>query len=356
MIWSTQWPFITSLFFLSHASFGQTMTHDATPLEIQHAKEINQALRANAPKSPQVRDYIPTPDDAPFAYVLMSGSDRGHAEVLKLREAIARNLPQGVKLVLLTRRSQAAGLRAKYEHWISPDRLIIAADDDPSNSNGFWARDAFPVPVWNSDSRESSLVSLNYYRPFNSSKTIADSVAAKSSAFGQVFVGGNILADEDGNCFSVNSYRLFDLNADEIQSFFGCRSVTLLDHLAGLGDVDEVIKPIAGHRMLTNNETYKRLLEAQNYGVIMLPQIPGSYRTYINSLIVNDTVFMPAYGVPSDAKATEVYESLGFKVIPIRSNDLSDSMHGSIHCQTMAYPPMPQDVLLRALGVSEVSR
>lgn len=58
---------------------------------------------------------------------------------------------------------------------------------------------------------------------------------------------------------------------------------------------------------------------------------------------------MPSYGVPEDQQAQSVYEGLGYHVIPIASNDLSDEMHGSIHCQTMAYPEMNLAQLLESL-------
>ena len=345
--------FFASVVLTSQLS-AQSFVHDASPEETNEAIRINRELRRSGQFKQQTQGIIPVRDDADFGYVLMSATDNGVAEVKTLRQTIASNLPAGVKLVILTRKSSAASVRAQYLQWISADRLIIASDDDASNSNGFWARDSFPIPVWDETTFEASLVSVKYYRTFNSANTIVSSVGAKASAYNQIFVGGNILSDEDGNCFSVNSFRLFDLNKDEIQSFFGCKSVTLLDHVAGLGDVDEVIKPLTNKRMLTSSPTYRSMLEARGYNVFMLPEVPNTYRTYTNSLIVGDTVFMPAYGVATDQTASAVYEGLGFKVIPIRSNYLSDSMHGSIHCQTMAYPVMPQEILFKALGVSEV--
>jgi agmatine/peptidylarginine deiminase len=84
----------------------------------------------------------------------------------------------------------------------------------------------------------------------------------------------------------------------------------------------------------------------------MLPTLPEQYRTYVNALVVRDTVFMPAYNVPEDEAARKVYESLGYKVFPVPTISLSDDMHGSIHCQTMAYPPMPQQELLKALHMA----
>jgi agmatine/peptidylarginine deiminase len=85
-----------------------------------------------------------------------------------------------------------------------------------------------------------------------------------------------------------------------------------------------------------------------------MPAIANSYRTYINSLVVGRTVFMPSYGVPTDSQARAVYESQGYQVIEIRSNTLSDQLRGSIHCQTMAYPQIAEEKLLSLLGLRAV--
>jgi agmatine/peptidylarginine deiminase len=124
-----------------------------------------------------------------------------------------------------------------------------------------------------------------------------------------------------------------------------------MPHVRGLGDVDEVLKPLPGKRILTNSPEYKDSLESWGYKVIMLPTLSEQYRTYANALVVRDTVFMPSYNVSTDDDARKVYESLGYKVFPIPTISLSDDMHGSIHCQTMAYPPMPEQELLKALHV-----
>jgi len=73
-----------------------------------------------------------------------------------------------------------------------------------------------------------------------------------------------------------------------------------------------------------------------------------------NALAVRGTVFMPAYNVPADQDARKVYESLGYQVFPIPTVSLSDDMHGSIHCQAMAYPPMPERELLQGLGLARL--
>jgi agmatine/peptidylarginine deiminase len=154
----------------------------------------------------------------------------------------------------------------------------------------------------------------------------------------------------------VNSRRLFGLNPEVLKEAYGCKNLRVLEHKKGLGDVDEVIKPLPGKKMLTNVKAYAEDLKSWGYEVIELPALSQTYRTYINALVVGGTVFMPAYGVPEDEIASRAYAKLGSKVVPVRSNRLSDDYHGSIHCQTMAYPDMDLQTLLSGLGWREAAR
>jgi hypothetical protein len=328
-----------------------TFLHEGTDAEYSSAVELNaqEPLEKNSP----IGGLYPSIDTAPFKYVLMSSETQGSSEVTNLRNTIAANLPTDVKLIILASTSDAASERRRYERYISSERLIIATSNDPYVDNGFWARDSFPVPVWNPVTGQASLVALKYYRTFNAQADVAHSVNAPFASYNKVFVGGNILADENGRCFSVNSRRLYGMTPEDIKSIYSCTSLQMMEHLAGIGDVDEVLKPLGAGKVLTNQIKYKSVLEGLGYTVTMLPDI-GGYRTYANALIVGKTVFMPSYGVSQDNDAKAVYEGLGYNVTMIRSNSLSDDMHGSIHCQTMAYPQLDQASLFKSLNVHEV--
>jgi len=332
-------------------SRGQGFAHEPTFAQIQEAELANAEYHLHA-TFPQTRPFRPVEDTAQFAYVLMSATENSD-EVTNLRRTIAQNLPSGVKLVILADASDADSVRAEYSKWISPDRLILATD--VSTEDGFWARDSFPVPVYDNASKKASLVAAHYYRDgFRSWDAIAASVHGPLAQKGFTFVGGNLLADADGTCFSVDSYRLFTVTAADLAQAYGCRQQHLMPHLHGIGDVDEVLKPLPGRRILTNTPEYKPALEKWGYQVVLLPTLAEEFRTYANALIVNKTAFMPTYGVTQDAQARRVYESLGYKVVGIPTIGLSDDMHGSIHCQTMAYPPMRLSDLLASLHVREL--
>jgi hypothetical protein len=353
----------------SQQVFAAIKPHGATPEEAAAAREINasrhqhQSRFFEASGSPRRNPDIsglraahkPVPDDHDFAYVLMSGNDDGVKEIKDLRRLVASNLPANVKLVILTTEEAAASIRRRYEAWIPADRLILATDSSRHNENGLWARDAFPVPVLDNETNTATLVAHEYFRPFDSFKAIAKAVSGEMELRSEVFVGGNLLADKKGNCFSVDGERMFDMSPSEIKDIYGCESIHVLDYVAGIGDVDEVIKPLGENTMLTNQASYVDQLKSLGYNVIMLPVAGGEYRTYANALVVGKTVFMPTYGTNKDQVATKVYEDLGFKVVPVRSNFMSDQLNGSIHCQTMAYPAIKKQALLHGLGLRELA-
>ncbi len=331
-------------------------SHEATSSELEEALFLNSVSGAKNFAAP---DYRPVPDTSQFSYVLFTdGGDLSDGEEAgELRQSIAKNLPSSIKLVVLTSTSSADTIRRKYQKWISNDRLILAEDSNSGSvDNGFWARDAYPLPVWKPETKESTLVSLKYYRNFTSGPAVAQSVQGKMLRFAnKTFVGGNLLADEYGNCFVVASTRRFGLTENDFKEIYGCPNVVLLPHVAGIGDVDEVLKPLPNHRIITNEASYRSKLESLGYTVIMAPKASGGeFRTYLNTLIVENTLFLPVYNVKEDKLATDLYTGLGFDVIPFDSSYMSDAMHGSVHCQTMAYPALSKETLLKNLELQEL--
>jgi hypothetical protein len=345
---------LSSIVFLVFASTG--FAHNLKQNHEPSAKELSDLQSSPGYYNKRIYteaapDWSPIVDTTDFKYVLLSSETQG-SESANLRYSIAQNLPEGVKLVLLVDASSLSQVKQTYSRYISLDRVIFAVDSNISN--GFWARDAFPNPVVNSRG-EVSLVSAKYYRNFKSGDAIAKALNLNMSKNNFTFVGGNLLADENGNCFSVDSYRRFTITPDDFVNAYGCKNFHSLQHYSGIGDVDEVVKPLGNGMIMTNTPEYAADFKSWGYNVIMLPDVPNSYRTYVNSLIVGKTVFMPTYGIAKDQEAKKVYEDLGYKVVGITSNSLSDDMHGSVHCQTMAYPQMPVEQLLSLLHLQQVN-
>lgn len=62
-------------------------------------------------------------------------------------------------------------------------------------------------------------------------------------------------------------------------------------------------------------------------------------RTYTNSVIANDVVVVPTYGIPEDSEALAVYAAVlpGRRIVALDANDIIE-MAGAWHCVTMEYP------------------
>jgi hypothetical protein len=294
----------------------------------------------------------PVTDFDNFKYLLMSGDFSFDSQEMK--RILVQNLPPRMKVVLLVYPGEQDRVRQVFAKWISdPSRLILVAHS--TARSGFWARDAFPFPVHLDPSLTLGLVASKYDRPFEAHESIASGVggARNLTKYSHTFVGGNLLADESGRCFVVESRRLFGLRDGTLKQSYGCKEVYRLKHLSGIGDVDEVIKLLPRQRALTNRNEYVPLLKSLGYQVLALPGLSG-FRTYANSVIIDDIVFLPQYNRPEDHVAAEVYKTAGYRVIFVPSEVLASEGKGSVHCATMTYPAIKEEVLLRMLNLERL--
>ncbi len=351
---------VTIVFFLilsivpfSQANNSTTKLH--TPQEYQRALEVNtQYIKKRSRRSvPLPTDSQITSETENFKYLLIEGRvyDPAH-QMYGMHRAFAQNLPPEMSLIVVTEEAYADNVKNYFLQWIDEERLIVAVGNNIGDTK--WSRDSYPIAVYKNTSKDVELVAHKYFRFYNADDTIFGALNTSIvSRHNFIYVGGNLMADENGNCFAVNSDRIFKLDDLSFQMAFRCKSITRLDYLAGIGDVDEVIKLLPNKTVLTNQKKYVNLFERKGYTVKMLPSANGKYRTYANSTILNGTVFMPTYDDPAlDTAAKEVYEAEGYKVIGIPSSYMSDRWYGSIHCLTMAYPTVDIAKLFSMLGLS----
>lgn len=346
---------IATTFLFSSLAMAGILPKEQSSQDLEKALRINQnyfSRLSTASETPRVRSGQPVVETDKFKYILMSG-DAANSELAEMQRTFAQNLPSDMTLVLVTEKFNAASVERKFLQWLPRDRFIIASG---SNLGDFtWGRDSYPYPVYKDDSKNVELIAYRYHRRFVGHKLIADSVGSKSmSSHDFVYVGGNLQATENGDCFIVDSVRAFQLPDSQFLNVFRCKTITRFPHIAGIGDIDEVIKVLPSKVILTNQASYKKTLEDMGYSVVMLPEVKNSYRTYANSVILNDTVFMPTYGGALDIEAQRVYENKGYRVIGIPSNSLSDNYRGSLHCLTMTYPEMDVKSLLGSLGMTQI--
>lgn len=333
---------------------ASTTSEKVLPKSILTESDYNEIVRKNERlQSDRTQDSFPEPlrpvtDYENFHYFLMSSQFAFDTREMKKR--LVENLPARMKLVLLTIPGQEAEVRRTFSAWIPPERIILVTH--PLANNGFWARDSFPIPVHVDPTLSVGLVASKYDREFSAHEDIAGAIGAvkRLRRYRHTFVGGNLLSDEAGRCFVVESRRLYGLRDRTLRESYGCKEVHRLKHVTGIGDVDEVIKILPRQRVLINRDEYRALFEGLGYQVFNLPQL-SNYRTYANSVIVDDVVFMPEYGRPEDKIAAEVYSQFGYRVVPVPSETISTQGLGSVHCATMAYPKMDEEVLLRKLNL-----
>lgn len=317
-------------------------TKDASAAELQNAAEKNRLL--NIKSLLRSEDFAPDQQVArPFAdfeavkYLIFSGYN-GFSEARRVKSEILKNLPEGVQVIVYD--SQGAPEAGKkdlsfYSQFIELIRLTRVYLE--AYGTGFWSRDTIPVPVY-LDSGKVAGVDAKYYRYFEPDQEFAKQTGISLIKHDYYHEGGNFLADTQGRCFIVNNPRSEKIPDALFQSHYGCVSVHRFPHVQGIGHIDERVKIINDQVAMTDTPSYTELLQSLGYQVILLPKGNEYYETYVNSILINGTVFLPVFKQSQDQDAISAYSNLGFDVKPIFVDELPNSGHGSLHCITMTYP------------------
>jgi hypothetical protein len=274
----------------------------------------------------------------------MSDDDFG-GTAAEMKEKIAAGMPSSATLIVFTsssNKSYQQDLMNQYSQFIDSSRLKIM--QVPVNGDGFWARDGLPIPVW--EDGKLTLADNKYYHQYEPDSFYGQLFNAPITKTGYFYEGGNFMVNGKGDCLVVNRKKAYfggtsDTGAipDSIfTNVYGCKTLTRFKHLKGIGHADEVVKFVNDTTVLTDTKEYKAILEAAGFTVIMLPEADLNYETYANSLIVNDTVFVPVFNESGDQAAMDAYAAYGFRVVPIESRGLATGGQGGIHCITMNYP------------------
>lgn len=325
-------------------------THEGDAAAQMRARDWN---RSHALSVPSRGFPAGTPGEVlrPFSEVEKTGYvviDSGDPfELPSLRAAIARNLPSDVTLVVTVPSiSRIPALRAA----LGPDlgtRLKFLKVPAGGNSN--WTRDSMPFPVFLKpragvveppQALAWALVDSIYPQDYEPDAALAAAFEAPLIRTETYFRGGNLLFDASLNCFAEKAREVAAMPDPETfyKTFFNCATVTVLEHRGGIGDIDERLKFLPDGRVLTDDASYAEILRARGYDVRMIPRAGGTYRTYLNTLYVNGTVFVPQMGTAADPDAMEAYRQLGLAPVGVLTPHLADFGHGNIHCLTMNYP------------------
>ena len=212
----------------------------------------------------------------------------------------------------------------------------------PSYGETLWPTDSFPNLVI--DQGEYKFIDSRYYEGFEPDKIIADMFNTELERSGITFEHGNLVSNAMGDCYVVKEIWANRLE-DDAFDVFGCKSLTRLEWKYGIGHADEILKFLSDDVVVTMDKEIIPMLKAKGYKVHLLPKAPNPppgvmpQRSYVNSLQINDTIYVPQYKNALENKvALKVYESLGFKVIGIDTTYTSDYGGGALHCLTKTYP------------------
>ncbi len=282
-------------------------------------------------------------------------SEHFHFNSTSAKMKMAKNLPEGVSLVVYTASQDPTtvqALKGKYNKVIDSDRLKIIYI--PGSDRGFWTRDGIPVPVWRSGRSVQDLftvVDARYYHGFEPDEPVSQFFNAELTRHSYYYEGGNFVANAIGDCLVVNTDATNLIPDATFADHYGCQRLIRLPFLRGIGHADETVKFVDDSTVITDETRYIEILEKQGYKVILLPRAQNKYETYVNSLFINGTVFVPVFGDGKDKEALQIYKDSGFEnVVGLESTVLSNQGMGSIHCITMTYPSVPINRLLDSMG------
>jgi len=269
----------------------------------------------------------------------------------KIKDTLAKNLPQGMKILVYTSgNGSVAGLKSHYESLAGTGRVEAVAFPYSVSERAIWARDNTPIPVLlaqpDAGGKSWAAVDAKYYGGDEPDLDISQWFHIGLLKNPYQFEGGNFVVDAKGNCVIVNKKATSKIPDSIFTNTYGCKKLVRLKHVAGIGHADERVKFINDHLVLTDTESYIPQLEELGYEVRLLPSPEeGEYRTYVNSLSLNNRIFVPVFDEPFDSEALKVYEGTGLEVFPVNTAEISDNGNGSIHCITMTYPKMSLDNL-----------
>jgi agmatine/peptidylarginine deiminase len=315
-------------------------------------------------------------------YILFHDSlEFGSADV---KAKFVENLPAGVTAVIYSDSDNQKELEGLYRYYSqlapSPDQVKIINIPNPSKEvmmpnrfgkeelvevspTGFWTRDAVPVPVIQLANKSPikalsevfTVVDAKYYHYYEPDQFMADFFSAEILSHNYYYEGGNFMVNAKGDCLVINTDETQLIPNSIFSKTYGCSNLVRLPYLKGIGHADESVKFVSDDHVITDDVRYKKILEAKGFKVTMLPRPKRDYETYVNSLIVNGTVWVPTFHQPNDKVAIDVYKNLGLNVVAADSSFLSNDGAGSLHCITMTYPKTTEfNELLKYFGAKDV--
>jgi agmatine deiminase len=241
-----------------------------------------------------------------------------------------------------------------------------------------WIRDYGPTAVYQKSTGKTCLIANQYLpngEPFHKKDVEVPIEIGRYYGFPVyrlpiIIEGGNIISDGKGTSIMFDSVlkRNPDITEEMLEKilkdYYGIHRLILLECLSGeiTGHVDMVVRFVdadtimiaesdPGYKWHEDFEKIAIKLSAltsatgNRYRIIRVPVADNNndslnFWSYINSLIVNDTVIVPIFGVSQDSKSLEIYR----KAMPhhkIKAINMRNYQVGSLHCQSKEIPHSP---------------
>ena len=267
---------------------------------------------------------------------------------------------------------------------VNMDRVVFQVIE----TNSVWIRDY--GPWWIIEPENSlAIIDLVYNRPRPLDDTYPESAAGYFGinyyGLGLIEAGGNMLLDGQGAVIVSNvifdGSQGFDptLTQDQLEQYFldyfGVHKVIVTPHLIndGTGHIDMFVKLINDSTIIVGeyenqsagypgnydicNQVASQLANETNgagrpFNVVRMPMPQfnnGITYTYINSLIVNNKVLVPIYGLSTefanDDSVLALYETImpGVEAVGFDCNQIIPA-NGAIHCIAMKVPALPETI------------
>jgi len=175
------------------------------------------------------------------------------------------------------------------------------------------------------------------------------------------FEGGNFMSDTKGNCFTTEGLLMYNgVGESTLKGYFkdymGCNQLHIIKPMANEGTthIDMSQKLVDDNTVIVGeysaNADYANyqiqnqnaaVFEGLGWNVVRMPMPNNSgnvFRSYINSLFVNNVNMWPTYSVDKDmeAEAAAIWEATmpGYQHVGMNSDDVIQ-WAGAIHCITM---------------------
>jgi agmatine/peptidylarginine deiminase len=245
-----------------------------------------------------------------------------------------------------------------------------------SSIDAFWSRDYGPWHVYADGKRV--IVDMRYYptRPYDDDIPLKLGKMWPEKVYKAHFYveGGNFMTDGKGTCWTSTGVLEFnDISIEQLselyRKYLGCRKTYVPKPLyqEGTTHVDMYSKIINDETILVgystrnwgaSNEEINSLDEAAKFyasntnvfgkpfKVVRIPMYFRNYQhdrvyfAYTNATIVNKSVLVPLYNLPTDQDALQVYRDQmpGYNIVGIKGGQDVILWGGSVHCTTMQIP------------------